>query len=71
MGNSENPLNITRWLMGGAVLAGLGVGLFLLIFFALNGVDQLTRLVIALCVPPLVMVVLLGGYILLTRKTKA
>jgi hypothetical protein len=71
MGNSENPLNITRWLMGGAVLAGLGVGLFLLIFFALNGVDQLTRLVIALCVPPLVMVVLLGGYILLIRKTEA
>jgi peptidoglycan/LPS O-acetylase OafA/YrhL len=70
MGNSQNAPNLMRWLMGGAALAGLGVGLFLVIYFALSGVDPLPRLMIALCAPPLAMVMLLGGYILLTGKAK-
>ena len=49
-------------------LSVLGVILFLLLYFGLSGVAALTRLLIAMCVPPLVIALIIGGYALVTGR---
>lgn len=64
------PPNLTRALLAGLVLAGLGVALFLLIFFGLGnaGMDDLPRLLLAMLLPPVILAVLIAGYWLLSRR---
>jgi hypothetical protein len=52
----------------GVGLAVLGIGLFLTLYFDLQNVEPLTRLLIAMCVPPLIIAVLVGAYALYTRR---
>lgn len=50
-------------------LAGLGVGAFLLIYFALgDATSDSTRLITALIVPPLLIGVIVGGYFLMMKQ---
>ena len=61
-------MNLTRALIGGVVLAVGGIGLFFLLYFTVfAGAEALIRLVGSLCIPPLVMSVLIGGYAILTQ----
>lgn len=59
--------NITWALVGGLVLAALGIGLFLLIFAVLAEAAPATRLFTAMCVPPLVMALVVGIFVLVRR----
>lgn len=54
----------------GVGLAVLGIGLFLTLYFDLQNqnVEPLTRLLVAMCVPPLAIGVLVGAYALYTRR---
>lgn len=63
----ENPL--MKAMIWGLVLAVSGIGLFLLMYFGvLSGVDSLMRLMGSLCIPPAVMLLLVGGYYILTQN---
>jgi hypothetical protein len=55
-------------LLIGLGLAALGIGLFLTLYFDLQTVDPLPRLLVAMCVPPLIIAVLVGGYALYTGR---
>ena len=62
----ENSL--VRALVIGLVLAGGGIGLFLLLYFAVfSGSEALVRLLASLLIPPVVMFGLVGGYYILTQ----
>lgn len=62
----ENPL--LKALGVGLVLAAVGIGLFFLMYFViLNGAEPLIQLMGSLCVPPIIMLVLVGGYYLVTQ----
>jgi hypothetical protein len=52
----------------GVGLAVLGIVLFLVIYFGLGSIDALPRLLVAMCVPPLIIGVLIGGYALVTGR---
>ena len=65
--NNTQPPNITRALVTGGVMAGVGVGGFLVLYLSLSGMEQLPRLLIALCVPPVILSFIIGGYILRRR----
>jgi MFS-type transporter involved in bile tolerance (Atg22 family) len=76
MSNSPGPLNkqnLSRATIAGSALAAGGIILFLILYYALAnaGVDALSRVVLALCVPPAVMAVLVGGYVLFGKKNKS
>lgn len=75
MSNSPSPLNkqnLSRATMAGTAMAAGGIILFLILYAALSnaGVDTLPRVLLALCVPPALMAVLVGGYFLLGRRGK-
>jgi hypothetical protein len=54
----------------GAILGIVGIGLFVLLWVVLGsaGVDTFMRLVIAVCVPPAVLALVMGIYFLVTRS---
>jgi hypothetical protein len=66
--NTENSGQLTKALIGGGVLALVGVGLFLLIYFGLGDMPDSTRLFTALLIPPVVIAVLVGGYYLMQKN---
>ncbi|MCS6835208.1 MAG: hypothetical protein NZ750_04225 [Anaerolineae bacterium] len=51
-----------------AVLAIGGIGAFLLIYALLDSVQPLMRLLLALCLPPLLIAAVLIGYLLFVRR---
>lgn len=72
MTNTPNPLNkqsLSRASVVGVGLAGLGIALFLILWFVLgqSGMETLPRLIVALCVPPAVIATLIGAYVLFIR----
>lgn len=56
--------------IAGVVLAIIGIGLFLAIYFGLQsaGVGDFPRLILALCVPPAAMAALIGIYMIATAR---
>jgi lipopolysaccharide export LptBFGC system permease protein LptF len=73
MGNTPEPLNsakLSRGLIAGAVLAVVGIGLFIALWVILGsmGVSNAARLLVSLCIPPAIIALILGGYILLRPK---
>ena len=59
----EQPnLNLKSPMIAGAVLAMLGIVLFLVIYAALANSEPIARLFIALCVPPVIIAAIVGGY---------
>ncbi len=66
------PLNrrsLTRASLVGAVLAVIGILLFAVLWIALGhaGVETFPRLISSMCVPPLVIALIVGGYALISR----
>lgn len=59
--------NIAWALVGGLVLAALGVGLFFVLFTALAEAEPATRLFASMCIPPIIMGVIVLGFLLLRR----
>lgn len=69
---TPDPLNrksLTRAGVVGAVLAVIGILLFAVLWIALGhaGVEPFPRLISSLCVPPLVLALIVGGYALISR----
>ncbi|MBE2269082.1 MAG: hypothetical protein IAE80_12695 [Anaerolinea sp.] len=70
---SNTPLNgnnLPRIAIAGAVLAVVGIGLFLLLWVLMGsmGVSSLPRLIVSLCIPPAIIAAIIGVYILVTRS---
>ena len=70
MSNTPNPIdsqNLPRIAIIGAVLAVLGVVLFIVIWVMMGnaGVEQLPRLVVSICLPPAIIAAILGAYVLM------
>ena len=72
MSNSPSPMNkniLTRAGIAGALLAVLGIVLFIILWVMLGSaqVASLPRLFTSLCVPPAVIAAIIGAYILIKR----
>ncbi len=72
MSNPNNPVNkesLSKASIAGIGMAVGGIILFLVLYVVLTnaGADALTRVVIALCVPPALMAALVGGYFLIKQ----
>lgn len=72
MSNSPNPFDrstLTRMIGAGAALAVLAILLFAGLWLALGsgGMEQLPRLILSLCLPPVAIAVILGIYLLVRR----
>ena len=73
MANNPSPLNkqsLSKATIAGSVMAVGGIILFLILYAALTnaGADPVQRVVVALCVPPMLMALLVGGYFLFGRR---
>jgi hypothetical protein len=65
-----SPQNILRMLVIGVLLAFAGIGLFLVLLFALPmlGLGDFERIVVAVCLPPVLLGTLLGAVVLAMRR---
>ncbi len=65
-----NGNNMTRILIAGMLLAVVGVGSFVLIWGMMGsaGVANLPRLLVSMCIPPAIIALIMGVYILVTRS---
>jgi lipopolysaccharide export LptBFGC system permease protein LptF len=75
MGETPPPLTpnaLSRIGIVGAALGGLGIFIFLLLWFLLGeaGIDDFPRMVIALCAPPGLLAGVIGIYFLLSRNNQ-
>lgn len=67
-----SPLNgqrISRIALAGIILAGVGIGLFIILWIVLGqaGLESVPRLIASMCIPPAVIAVILGIYMLFFR----
>ena len=75
MSNSPTPTNpdnrkaLSRASVAGAILGVVGIGLFLVLWFVFGklGLTQTPRILLSLCVPPALLAVLMGAYVLIAR----
>ncbi len=60
---------LTRTVIAGGVLSGLGIALFFLLWFGLGSaqVAQLPRVVLSVCLPPAIMAMVVGLYFIIAR----
>ncbi len=75
MSNPPNPVNktaLSRAGIAGGILGVFGILLFLALWFVMGqaGVQQYTRLFLALCIPPAVIALLVGVYALWWRRRR-
>jgi hypothetical protein len=73
MSNTPEPLNqtnLSRGLVAGAVLAVLGIGLFIGLWVIMGsmGVSNAARLLVSLCIPPAIIALIIGAYVLLRPR---
>ncbi len=69
---SPPPLNrqrISRVALAGMILAGVGIALFIVLWIVLGqaGLEAVPRLIASMCIPPGVIAVILGMYVLFFR----
>lgn len=67
-----SPLNgqrISRVALAGLILAGVGIALFIVLWIVLGqaGLEAVPRLIASICIPPGVIAVILGVYVLFFR----
>ena len=69
MSTSPPPPSLRRPLLIGGSLALAAVVLFILLWVIMGnaGVEALPRLLVSLCVPPAIIAVVVGAYILIAR----
>jgi hypothetical protein len=62
---------LTRTVVAGGVLALLGIGLFFLFWVVLGslGTPDFARVVLSVCIPPILMAAGVGAYFLLVRPS--
>jgi lipopolysaccharide export LptBFGC system permease protein LptF len=70
MNESPETRRLKRAAVWGVILALGGVVFFVVLWVGFASVDQVQRLIIALCVPPGVIALLVGGYFLLTQRQR-
>ncbi len=73
---APGPMNrkgLTRATIAGTVLAVTGIALFAVLWIALGhaGVAVFPRLITSMCVPPLVIALIVGGYALISRANSS
>lgn len=66
-GNNMETKNIAWALVAGLALAAIGVGLFFVLFTALEATEPAIRLFTSMCIPPVVMGIIVLGFLLLRR----
>lgn len=59
--------NIGRIVIAGALLGGFGVVSFIALWVLLEDLDTLLRLMISICIPPLILMIGIFAYILVFR----
>ncbi|MDX2160072.1 MAG: hypothetical protein SF162_01980 [bacterium] len=62
---------LTRGLLLGGILAVVGVLLFILLWNTLNSLENAPRLFIAMCIPPAVIALVMGVYLLVARPPRS
>lgn len=62
-----NSKQISRTVLGGLIVAAVAIGLFLLLWSALSGLDSFVRLFLSVCIPPAVMAAIVGIFFIATR----
>lgn len=69
MSTSPHPPSLRRPLIIGGGLALAAVVLFILLWVIMGnaGIEALPRLLVSLCVPPAILAVVVGAYILIAR----
>lgn len=70
--NNPNPIdtsNVGRLVLGGTVVGLITIGIFVALWFGLEalGVDILFRLVISVCLPPALLFIIFGLYVIFRR----
>ncbi|MBI5670333.1 MAG: hypothetical protein HZC41_20260 [Chloroflexi bacterium] len=70
---SNSPLkrsSLSRASVAGAALAVVGIILFIVLWVVMGqlGATNLARLLVALCLPPVVIAAMIGAYVLITRS---
>ena len=75
MTQPSSPINkssMTKASVIGSVMAVGGIILFVILYTALrnSGADPVQRVVVALCIPPILMGVLVGGYFWFMQRGK-
>lgn len=75
MSQTPNPLNqqnLSRATLIAIALAVAGIIFFIALWIVLGttGVDQVTRLLLSLCLPPGLIAIIIGGYFLLVQPKK-
>ena len=73
MGGTPNPINpdnVGRIVIAGSVVGIIIIGLFLGSWYILGSlnVDIFFRLIISVCLPPALLFIMFGGYLLLRRS---
>jgi hypothetical protein len=68
---SSNYRTLYQALIVGGLFAVIGIVLFLVIYSALNEVDDAPRLFTALCAPPFAIALLTGIYILYVNRKRS
>lgn len=58
---------LPKAILAGFLLALLGIGLFALVWNVMADVAQFPRLIAALCIPPALMGLIVGAYVLIVR----
>lgn len=61
------PKLLTRAVIAGGVLAVGGIGLFALLWIALGSASPFARVVLSVCIPPIMMAAGVGVYFLVVR----
>ncbi|MFN8528088.1 MAG: hypothetical protein U0670_05715 [Anaerolineae bacterium] len=64
---AEERRRLTRALLIGVGLSMVGIILFIVIYMALSQAQSAPRLFVSLCVPPAIIALILGVYILVAR----
>ena len=73
MNNSPfSGIPVGRMVTAGAVLGVLGIVLFIILWtsFGSAGMSQLPRLLLSMCIPPAVIAVIVGVYVLFFRPKR-
>jgi hypothetical protein len=59
---------LSRTVIAGLIVAAATIGLFLVLWTALSGLDDFVRLIMSVCIPPAALALIAGVFFLVTRS---